>query len=68
MFPTIANEANAQLSIGENVYGSRSLTGILSRTHYRILTQVEDAVTREWYAGESYTQAWSANTLQRNIS
>lgn len=41
---------------------------ILSWIHYRILAQVEDTVAREWYAREAYTQAWSAATLQRNIS
>ena len=68
MFPSIANEASEQLRNGEKVDGFHSRSGILSWTHYRILAQVEDTVAREWYAKEAYTQAWSAATLQRNIS
>lgn len=68
MFPSIVNEANAQLQNGGKVNELRSQFEILSWTHYRILTQVEDKTAREWYAKEAYTQAWSSTTLQRNIS
>ena len=47
---------------------ARSQTGILSWTHYRILTQVEDTMTKEWYEKEAYEQVWSTTTLQRNVS
>lgn len=68
MFPSIVNEASAQLQNGGKVNELRSQFEILSWTHYRILTQVEDKTAREWYAKEAYTQAWSSTTLQRNIS
>jgi len=68
MFPTIVNEARAQLISSVKVNEARSQTGILSWTHYRILTQVEDSTAREWYAKEAYEQVWSTITLQRNIS
>lgn len=68
MFPSIANEAGEQLRNGEKVDGFHSRSGILSWTHYRILTQVEDAVARGWYAREAYVQAWSVTTLQNIIS
>lgn len=68
MFPSIANEAGEQLRNGEKVDGFHSRSGILSWTHYRILTQVEDAVARGWYAREAYVQAWSVTTLQKIIS
>ena len=41
---------------------------LLSWTHYRILTQVEDSLARQWYAKEAYEQVWSSTTLQRNVS
>ena len=53
MFPRIVNEARSQL-------------GVLSWTHYRILTQVEDTAARKWYEKEAYEQVWSTTTLQRN--
>ncbi len=43
-------------------------SGILSWTHYRILTQVEDPKARDWYAKEAYSQMRSSNTVQRNVS
>jgi predicted nuclease of restriction endonuclease-like (RecB) superfamily len=55
MFPRIVNEARSQL-------------GVLSWTHYRILTQVEDTAARQWYEKEAYDQVWSTTTLQRNVS
>lgn len=55
MFPEIVHEARAQ-------------SGLISWTHYRILTQVEDANARNWYAKEAYKQMWSSTTLQRNVS
>lgn len=68
MFPSIVNEASAQLKNGEKVNEPRSQSEILSWTHYRILTQVEDKAARDWYAKEACTQAWSSTTLQRNVS
>lgn len=59
MFPSIVNEASAQLRNGEKVNEPRSQSEILSWTHYRILTQVEDKAARDWYAKETCTQAWS---------
>jgi predicted nuclease of restriction endonuclease-like (RecB) superfamily len=47
---------------------ARSQIGILSWTHYRILTQVEDITARKWYEKEAYEQVWSTTTLQRNVS
>jgi predicted nuclease of restriction endonuclease-like (RecB) superfamily len=41
---------------------------VLSWTHYRILTQVEDTAARQWYEKEAYDQVWSTTTLQRNVS
>lgn len=46
----------------------RAQSGLLSWTHYRILTQVEDPVARDWYAEEAYEQTWASHTLQRNVS
>lgn len=40
----------------------------LSWTHYRVLLQVEDKTTRDWYTKEAANQTWSVRTLQRNIS
>ena len=40
----------------------------LSRTHYRVLIQVEDKNAREWYAREAFMETWSVRTLQRNVS
>ena len=36
-------------------------------SHYLILSRVKDDVARAWYEKESYNQAWSVRTLQRNI-
>ena len=68
MFPEIVHEARAQLGSNEKVHESRTQSGLLSWTHYRILTQVEDQEAREWYAKEAYEQVWSSATLQRNVS
>ena len=40
----------------------------LSWSHYQILIQVQDKLVREWYEHEAIEQAWSARTLQRNVS
>ncbi|WP_294827747.1 DUF1016 N-terminal domain-containing protein [uncultured Gemmiger sp.] len=40
---------------------------MLSWTHYRVLLQVEDKTTRDWYTKEAAEQTWSVHTLQRNI-
>ena len=61
-------EARAQLGRGKKVHEARAQLGLLSWTHYRILTQVEDSVARNWYAKEAYEQTWASQTLQRNIS
>ena len=50
------------------MYEACAQFGLLSWTHYRILTQVEDSVARNWYAKEAYEQTWASQTLQRNIS
>ena len=69
MFPKIVNEARTQSKAGLIMYEARAELGsLLSWTHYRILTQVEDETARNWYAKESYEQTWSSITLQRNIS
>lgn len=68
MFPGIVNEARSQLLSNEKMNEARSQTGILSWTHYRILTQVEDTTARKWYEKEAYEQVWSTTTLQRNVS
>jgi predicted nuclease of restriction endonuclease-like (RecB) superfamily len=41
---------------------------VLSWTHYRVLLQVKEDDARQWYHNEALTQAWSARTLQRNVS
>jgi predicted nuclease of restriction endonuclease-like (RecB) superfamily len=40
----------------------------LGWTHYRMLTRVKDAATREWYMHEAATQNWSSRALDRQIS
>ena len=50
------------------MHEARAQFGLLSWTHYRILTQVDDPDAREWYAKESYEQTWASQTLQRNVS
>ncbi len=67
MFPEIVHETSAQLDSGK-VNEPRAQSGLLPWTHYRILTQVEDANARNWYAKEAYKQMWSSITLQRNVS
>ncbi|HAH18888.1 MAG TPA: DUF1016 domain-containing protein [Eubacterium sp.] len=68
MFPEIVNEARSQLLSNGKMNEVRSQTGMLSWTHYRILTQVEDTLARQWYEKEAYEQVWSSTTLQRNVS
>ena len=68
MFPEIVNEARSQLFDSKKMNKTQSQLGLLSWTHYRILTQVEDSIARDWYAKESHEQMWSSTTLQRNIS
>ena len=68
MFPEIVNEARSQLFDSKKMNETQSQLGLLSWTHYRILTQVEDSIARDWYAKESHEQMWSSTTLQRNIS
>lgn len=46
----------------------RQSESILSWSHYRVLTQVEDKVARDWYANEAVNESWSVRTLQRNVS
>lgn len=41
---------------------------LLSWSHYRVLTQVEDKGARDWYTKEALSESWSVRTLQRNIS
>ena len=41
---------------------------LLTWTHYRTLSQVDDSVARDWYANEAAKEVWSVKTLQRNIS
>jgi hypothetical protein len=40
----------------------------LSWTHYRLLMQVEDPETRQWYMREAVEQHWSTRQLDRQIS
>ena len=68
MFPQIVNELRAQFSTHGKMNEHSAQSGILSWTHYRILTQVEDPKARDWYANEAFSQMWSSNTLQRNVS
>ncbi len=68
MFPEIVNEARAQLNDTVKVNEVGSQFGLLSWTHYRILTQIEDYEARKWYAKEAFEQTWSTTTLQRNIN
>jgi hypothetical protein len=44
---------SAQLLSNEKMNEARSQIGILSWTHYRILTQVEDTTARKWYEKEA---------------
>ncbi len=69
MFPGIVYEVRTQSLNGMIVNEARTqFDSLLSWTHYRILTQVEDKTARNWYEKESYEQTWSSTTLQRNIS
>ena len=68
MFPGIVNEVRSQFKDSGKVNEAGSQFGLLSWTHYRILTQVEDSKAREWYAKEAFEQMWSTTTLQRNIN
>ena len=68
MFPQIVPEARSQFEASQKTIEARSQFELLSWTHYRILIQVEDRVAREWYAKEAFEQAWSSQTLQRNVS
>ncbi len=68
MFPEIVNEARAQLNDTVKVNEVGSQFGLLSWTHYRILTQIEDYEGRKWYAKEAFEQTWRTTTLQRNIN
>ena len=47
---------------------SGKFTVTLSWTHYRALLRVDDVKARAWYEREAAAQAWSARTLDRNIS
>lgn len=40
----------------------------LSWSHFRILLQIENKETRDWYEREAAAETWSTRTLQRNIS
>ena len=40
----------------------------LSWSHYRLLMQVEDPASREWYMHEAADQHWSTRQLERQIS
>ena len=68
MFPQIVNELRAQFRTQGKMNEYSAQSGILSWTHYRILTQVEDPKARDWYAKEAYSQMRSSNTVQRNVS
>lgn len=68
MFPEIVHEVRAQFKNDGKVHEARAQFDLLSWTHYRILTQVEDQEARDWYAKESAEQGWSTTTLQRNVS
>ena len=46
----------------------RRKSQMLTWTHYRILLQVQDKETRDWYEKEALEQTWSYRTLQRNIN
>ena len=41
---------------------------LLSWSHYLVLLQVKDQEARAWYEPESFIEAWSVRTLQRNVS
>lgn len=40
----------------------------LSWTHYRLLSRVDDARARSWYADEAIAQNWSSRALERQIN
>ena len=40
----------------------------LSWTHYRLLSRVDDARARSWYADEAIVQNWSSRALERQIN
>jgi predicted nuclease of restriction endonuclease-like (RecB) superfamily len=67
LFPEIVREGRAQFG-EEKMRESRAQFRILSWTHYRILSQVEDKDARDWYAHEAFEQTWGTKQLQRNIS
>lgn len=44
-----------------------ALRSELSWTHYRLLMQLDDSRTREWYMAEAATQNWGTRALERQI-
>ena len=44
-----------------------ALRGELSRTHYRLLVQVENKKARQFYLEESIKSNWSTRQLERQI-
>ena len=51
-----------------DILNSLSTNSFLSWTHYRVLLQVSNTETRNWYVCEANSNVWSVRTLQRNIS
>jgi len=46
----------------------KSMSPLLTWTHYRCLLRVFDDKAREWYLNEALLENWSVRTLERNIS
>ena len=68
MFPEIVHTACTLLEPSQKVHTVSTQIELLSWSHYRVLTQVNDSKARSWYEKEAYNQTWSVRTLQRNIS
>ena len=68
MFPEIVHTACTLLEPSQKVHTVSTQIELLSWSHYRVLTQVNDSEARSWYEKEAYEQTWSVRTLQRNIS
>lgn len=67
-FPNIFHSVRGKSEDNAIFHSVRGESPILSWTHYRALLKVDNADARNWYMKETSEQAWSARTLDRNIS
>lgn len=69
-FPEILTTTLSKSDDGRNILTTvwSKSEPILSWSHYRRLSMVDDREAREWYKTEAAEQTWSYRTLDRNIS